>query len=96
MVRKRNISAYSDLKTGFLYKFFLIIGGILLLIYIVNWLLSLNFIEETVAGTILAFSILFLGSGVIIFFFFCQFSKLSEIAEEVERGYESKEPRKNK
>ena len=95
MVKKRNISAYNDLKTGFLYKFFLIIGGILLFIYIISWLLSFNFINETVSGTILAFSILFIGSGSIIYFFFCQFSKLSEIAEEVERGCESKNQEEN-
>ena len=96
MVKKRNISAYSDLKTGFLYKFFLIIGGIFLFIYIINWLLSFNFINEAVSGTILAFSILFLGSGIILYFFFCQFSKLSEIAEEVERGCEFKNQEENK
>jgi hypothetical protein len=96
MVKKRNISAHSDLKTGSLYKFFLIIGGILLFIYIISWLLSFNFINETIAGTILAFSILFIGSGIILYFFFCQFSKLSKIAEEVERGCESKNQEENK
>jgi len=92
MVKKRIISAYSDLKTGFFYKFFLIIGGILLFIYVIDWFFSYSFINETFAGTIIAFSILFLGSGIILFFFFCQFSKLSEIAEEVESGCDAKNP----
>lgn len=89
MIRKRNISIHSDTKTCFLYRFLLIIGSILFIIYIIQWFVSFTIIEENLAGIILAFSILFLGLGFIMFFFHCQFTKLSEIAEEVEKGCES-------
>lgn len=41
-------------------------------------------LSDDVIGTILAFVILFLGLGLISYFFACQFAKLSKIAEEVE------------
>ncbi|UCD14074.1 MAG: hypothetical protein JSW60_01275 [Thermoplasmatales archaeon] len=93
MVKNRNISAHSDLKTGFFCKFFLLFGSILLIFYIIQLIVSL--IDENLAGIILAFSILFLGLGIISYFFYCQFAKLAEIAEEVERGNESEIIEKN-
>jgi hypothetical protein len=85
MIKKRNISVNSDLKTGFFCKFLLILGIIFLLIYIVQAFLPNFSIEENLAGIILAFSILFIGVGIILFFFHCQFSKLAQIAKEVEQ-----------
>jgi hypothetical protein len=89
MIKKRNITLQSNTKTCFLFNFLLIIGLILLIIYIIQSFVSSLTLEENLAGTILAFSILFLGSGIIIFFFHCQFAKLSKIAEEVEKGFDS-------
>jgi hypothetical protein len=43
----------------------------------------LNLSDDT-TGTILAFSILCIGLGLISYFFSCQFAKLSKIAEEIE------------
>lgn len=93
MVKNRNISAYSDLKTGFFCKIFLLFGSILLIFYIIQLIVS--FIDENVAGIILAFSILFLGLGIISYFLHCQFAKLAKIAEEVEQGNESEILEKN-
>ena len=85
MLKKRNISVYSDFKTGFFCKFFLFLGLILLIFYIIQWVIPLIAINENILGIILAFSILFLGIGIIVYFFNCQFAKLAEIANEVER-----------
>ena len=84
MVKKHLFSAHNDLKTGFFCKFFLILGCILLSIYLVETLLHPVGLSEGVIGTILAFAILSLGLGLILYFFSCQFAKLSKIAEEVE------------
>ena len=89
MLKKRNISVYSDFKTGFFCKFFLLLGLILLIFYIIQWAIPLIIINEDVSGIILAFSILLLGAGIIAYFFNYQFAKLAEIADEVEHGDES-------
>ena len=84
MVKKHILSAHNDLKTGFFCKFFLILGCIFIFIYVVEIVAHpLNLSDDT-TGTILAFSILFVGLGLISYFFSCQFAKLSKIAEEVE------------
>jgi membrane-anchored glycerophosphoryl diester phosphodiesterase (GDPDase) len=84
MVKKHLFSAHSDLKTGFFCKFFLILGCILFLLYIVEVLLHPLALSEDSDGAILAFAILSLGLGIILYFFTCQFAKLSQIAKEVE------------
>jgi uncharacterized membrane protein len=84
MVKKHIFSAHNDLKTGFFCKFFLILGCIFIILYVVEIVAHpLNLSDDT-TGTILAFSILFVGLGLIAYFFSCQFAKLSKIAEEVE------------
>ena len=84
MVKKHLFSAHSDLKTGFFCKFFLILGCIFFILYVFEtWVHPLK-LNDDVIGTILAFAILFLGLGLISYFFSCQFRKLSKIAEEVE------------
>lgn len=88
MLKKRSISVYSDFKTGFLCKFLMFLGIILIILYIVQWIVPYITIDETISGIILAFSILFLGLGIILYFFNCQFSKLAEIAHEVENENE--------
>lgn len=84
MVRQRVISAHSDLKTGFFCKFFIILGIILLLVYLVETFLRPIGLADAITGALLAFAILCIGLGVILYFFACQFAKLSEIAEEIE------------
>jgi len=85
MFKKRNISVYSDLKTGFFCKFFLILGVILLVFYILQRAISFVDIGEDILGTILAFAILSLGLGFISYFLSRQFAKLAKIAEEIEK-----------
>lgn len=94
MLKKRNISVYSDYKTGFFCKFFLFLGLILLIFYIIQRIIPIIAINENILGIILAFSILFLGIGIIVFFFNCQFAKLADIANEIEHGDESENLKK--
>jgi Zn-dependent protease with chaperone function len=85
MAKKHLFSAHNDFKTGVFYKFFLILGCILLIIYLVEKLLHPIGLSDDGIGAILAFAILGLGLGFILYFFSRQFSKLSQIAEEVEQ-----------
>ena len=94
MIKKRTISVYSDFKTGFLCKFLLIFGIILLIFYFVQLIVPFITIHENISGIILAFSILFIGIGIILYFFNCQFAKLAEIANEVEYEDEIKNLKK--
>lgn len=84
MGKKHFFSAHSDFKTGFLCKVFLTIGCILFIVYAAEAALHPLQLNADTVGTILAFSILFLGLGLISYFFSCQFAKLSKIAEEIE------------
>ena len=84
MVRQRVHSAHSDMKTGFFCKFFIVLGVVLLLVYLVEAFLHPIGLTDAVTGTLLAFAILCIGLGVILYFFVTQFAKLSEIAEEIE------------
>ena len=85
MVKNRNISVHSDLKTGLFCKLSLILGIILLAIYIIQFSIPNLSIEENTSGIIISFSIIFIGLGIILYFFQCQFAKLSKIAEEIEK-----------
>jgi len=71
-------------KTGFLYKPFLLIGLILLIFYGVQHIIPLVEVNEHILGIVLAFSILFLGGGFLIYFLSCQFAKLAKIVDEIE------------
>ncbi len=84
MFKKRNISVYSDLKTGFFCKFLLILGIVLLIFYIIQKTIPFVDISENTLGIILAFAILSLGLGFILYFLSRQFAKLAEIAKEIE------------
>ena len=95
MLKKRRISVYSDFKTGFLCKFLVLLGIILIIFYLVQWIVPFITINENISGIILAFSILFLGIGLILYFFNCQFSKLAEIAHEVEHEEELEKLKKD-
>jgi len=85
MFKKRNISVYSDFKTGFFCKFFVILGAILLIFYIIQKTISLVKLGENTLGIIIAFAILSLGLGFILYFLSSQFTKLAKIAEEIEK-----------
>jgi TRAP-type C4-dicarboxylate transport system permease small subunit len=99
MFKKRYFSVHSDFKTGLFCKITIFLG-ILLLIISLFFIISgyiigdgnsgiLNQIYEfsntTIPNSILAFSIIFFAIGVILYFFNCQFAKLSKIADEIEK-----------
>jgi len=99
MFKKRNFSVYDDFKTGFFYKLSLALGIILLLIYVFLKILSLlvseddggfvgllhNLANSGFAEPVIAFSIILLGVGFILYFFHLQFIKLGKIADDVEK-----------
>lgn len=84
MGKKHFFSAHTDFKSGFFCKFFLIIGCVFFILYALEAVVHLLQLNDDVVGIILAFAILFLGLGLISYFFSCQFAKLSRIADEVE------------
>jgi hypothetical protein len=84
MSKQRLISAHSDMKTGFFYKFFLILGFVLVVIAILQYIVRFLSLGATVDGAILAFGILCVGLGGLLYFFSCQFAKLSSIADDIE------------
>ena len=99
MFKKRYFSAHSDFKTGIFCKISFFIGIILLISVIIIFIISFIFGSESsgiteqiynlsqskLINTILAISILFIGTSIILYFFNCQFSKLSKIADEIEK-----------
>jgi len=105
MFKERRFSAHEDFRTGILWKFSLFIGFFLLLFYVFLKIISLfigqnntgfiktiyNLSQSAVADSIIAFSIIFLGVGFIFYFFYLQFVKLSNIADEIENEEEIKE-----
>ena len=98
MFKKRRFSVHDDFKTGFLCKFFLFLGVLLLLVFVFFKVSSLfissrgtgflqliyDFSRSSYVDSIIAFSIIFLGIGIILYFFHCQFAKLARIADEIE------------
>ena len=101
MVRQRVHSVHSDMKTGFFCKFFIVLGVVLLLVYLVETFLRPIGLSNAVTGAMLAFAILSIGLGLLLYFFVLQFAKLSAIAEEIEADeslcdVEEEEPQKEK
>jgi hypothetical protein len=72
------------MKTGLFSKLFIVLGIVLLLIFLVEASLRPIGLSDGVTGAMLAFAILCIGLGVLLYFFVLQFAKLSEIAEEIE------------
>jgi Zn-dependent protease with chaperone function len=72
------------MKTGLFSKLFIVLGIVLLLIFLVETFLHPIGLSDGVTGAMLAFAILCIGLGVLLYFFVLQFAKLSEIAEEIE------------
>ena len=89
MMKQHLITLKGRSKTSFGSKIFFFIGGSLLIISILFMVLSV-FNKE--AGIIFAFSIILLAVGVVLHFFYLQFRKLEEIAEEIEQEQGQEEP----
>jgi len=106
MFKERHFSAHEDFRTGIFCKLSLFLGFFLLLSYVFLKIISLfigqnntgflqtiyDLSQSSVADSIIAFSIVFLGVGFILYFFHLQFVKLSKIADEIENEEEIKEP----
>ena len=100
--RKKQVKPYEDnsdnyLDMGSVGRGFVILGCILLLIYMVFYLITINPAEGSIwddayAGDIdainsaLPISIILIAIGMIFYFFHYQFVRLSEFALEVESG----------
>jgi ABC-type spermidine/putrescine transport system permease subunit II len=103
MIKKRYFSTNENFKTCFLYKFFLLLGIILLSIFVFFKVTTLfidknseglakqiyDFSQSNYPNSILALSIIILAVSVIFYFFYCQFVKLAKIADEIENEEES-------
>jgi len=94
MIKRRYFSAKYDFKTGFLCKLTFFVGLVLLIIFLIQRLgeeLSeqiSDFNKTTNPDIIIAFAILFFGASIIMYIFYSQFTKLAEIAEEIENSEE--------
>ena len=104
MFKKRYFEADYDFKTAFLSKFFFGLAIFLLIIFLTLKFFSLTFNRSegiikifydlstsTIPETVLSFSLIFFAAGFISYFFYRQFVKLAEIAEEIEKGDEYKD-----
>lgn len=100
MFKKRYFEAGYNFKTGTLSIIFFTLGFILLISFLIlNLFLVFNLSEgifrpfyeisaSTIPETVLSFSLLFFAAGFISYFFYRQFEKLAEIAEEIEKNDE--------
>jgi hypothetical protein len=98
MFKKRYFSTQSNFKTGFLCKFTLFLGVFLLIVFLFFKISSFiigenssgfleqiyNFAQTTYPESILAISIIFIAISIIFYFFYCQFTKLAKIADDIE------------
>ena len=105
MFKKRYFSAKSDYKTGIFCKLSFFLGIVLLILYLFFTVSSFligegnsgilqqiyDFSQTTYPNSILAFSLILLAVGVILYFFHCQFAKLAKIADEIEKGEDFEE-----
>ncbi len=90
-MKKKYFSAKSDLKLGFFSKTLLVTGIILLIASIILYFIPLTEGNKDLSGILIAFSILSIGIGVILYFISTQFAKLAEIAEDIENCEDLKE-----
>jgi uncharacterized membrane protein len=81
----KNITLDSSRKISPSCILLLTIGLLLLIIYIIDSFTQIIGINSSTLGTILAFSIILIGVGLILFFFSCLFHKLATIADEIEQ-----------
>ncbi|MBU0498286.1 MAG: hypothetical protein KKG04_10100 [Candidatus Thermoplasmatota archaeon] len=66
----------------------LLLGIILFIIYIFDSITHLLNLSESIQGILLAFAIITLGVGIILYFFSYLFAKLSTIASEIDQECE--------
>jgi ABC-type multidrug transport system fused ATPase/permease subunit len=93
MIKKRYISIKDKPLTGIASKICFFIGFVLLIIFFIFSLLNQftsyefisNFVESGSNDIVLAIAILWIGAGFLLWFFNRQFSKLAEIAKELEQ-----------
>ncbi len=102
MFKKKYYSARYDFKTDFFCKFTLFLGAVLLAIYLLAKIIALTignqdvriiqviyeFSQSNSAETVLAFSLILIAIGLMLYFLHCQFAKLAKIAEEIEKDEE--------
>ena len=101
MFKKRVFSVYGNFKTCILNKLLLTIGIALVAIFTFikiagffgegtndGFLFQMNELSNsTISESIIAFSVIFIGVGLILFFFNCQLAKLAKIADEIENDF---------
>ena len=105
ILKEKYHSAYDDFRTGFFCKLSLFLGFVLLIVYVFLKVSSLlinqndtSFLrliydasKSGYADSLIAFSILLIGVGFILYFLHYQFAKLAKIADEIESEMKDKE-----
>lgn len=105
MFKRKYYSARYDFKTGFFCKFILFLGVALLAIYLLAKLIATTignqdahiiraiyeFSQSNSAEVVLAFSLILIAIGFMLYFLHCQFAKLAKIVEEIENEEELEE-----
>jgi hypothetical protein len=105
ILKEKYHSAYDDFRTGFFCKLSLFLGFALLIVYIFLRVSSLLINQNDTSflrliydasksgytDSLIAFSILLIGIGFILYFLHYQFAKLAKIADEIESKMEDKE-----
>lgn len=100
MVKKKNFSVHHDFNTGFLSKCFIVFGIVLLALAVFFSLISFflsdqssgvssffsNVIDAGFIDISFAFTIIFIGIGFILWFLHRQFTKLADIADDIEKN----------
>jgi|GEM_PF-3513031 hypothetical protein len=81
MMKQRIVDYTSFSVLRFLALLSLLAGFFLTSVFVTLTVMSIYAYE---AGIVLAFSVLLIGAGFILYFFYLQFSKLRSIAEEIE------------
>jgi len=98
MFRERHFSVQNDFRTGFFSRLFFIFAFILFVLIIFITIIGISFSNETngiigvivglyhssIIDVLLAFLIIAVGLGGILYFFNRQFAKLNEIAKELD------------
>ncbi len=105
ILKEKYHSAYDDFRTGFFCKLSLFLGFALLIVYIFLRVSSLLINQNDTSflrliydvsksgyvDSLMAFSILLIGVGFILYFLHCQFAKLGKVADEIESEIKNEE-----
>ena len=81
----KTITLNSERKTSPTCILLLTIGILLLILYILDSITHIIGINDSILGIILAFTIILIGVGIILYFFGRLFQKLATIADEIEQ-----------